>query len=65
MYNIGSWKTNPEIFEYAPEKMGFAPINCLVIEDSFTGIGSAKRANLTYVNIQISETVKYLKKQEH
>lgn len=42
-YEIGSWKPNPEIFEYAAEKMGFRPNECAVIEDSIAGIKTAKR----------------------
>ena len=37
-YEIGSWKPNPEIFEYAAMKMGFKPNQCAVIEDSMVGI---------------------------
>ena len=42
-YEIGSWKPNPEIFEYAAEKMGCLPENCLVVEDSIAGIRAAKK----------------------
>lgn len=41
-YEIGSWKPNPEIFEYAAKKMGFEVNECLVIEDSIPGIRAAK-----------------------
>ncbi|MDT0606004.1 HAD family hydrolase [Croceitalea rosinachiae] len=37
-YQIGSWKPNPEIFEYAAKKMGFKPNECAVIEDSLAGV---------------------------
>ncbi|PRX54186.1 HAD family hydrolase [Flagellimonas meridianipacifica] len=37
-YEIGSWKPNPRIFEYAAEEMGFKPNQCAVIEDSMVGI---------------------------
>lgn len=40
-YEIGSWKPNPEIFEYAAKKMGFSPSECAVIEDSIAGIRAA------------------------
>ncbi|MDG1954462.1 MAG: HAD family hydrolase [Polaribacter sp.] len=42
-YEIGSWKPNPEIFEYAAEKMGFKPNECVVIEDSMAGIIAARK----------------------
>jgi len=37
-YEIGSWKPNPKIFEYASREMGFKPNECAVIEDSIAGI---------------------------
>ena len=42
-YEIGSWKPNPKIFEYAAEKMGFEPNECVVIEDSMAGITAARK----------------------
>lgn len=42
-YEIGSWKPNPEIFEYAAKKMGYEPGECAVIEDSIAGIRAAKK----------------------
>ena len=42
-YDIGSWKPNPEIFEYAAAQMGFKPRECAVIEDSLAGIRAAKK----------------------
>lgn len=42
-YEIGSWKPNPEIFEYAAEKMGFKPEECVVVEDSLVGIKAARK----------------------
>jgi len=42
-YEIGSWKPNPEIFEYAANKMGYLPKDCLVVEDSIAGIIAAKQ----------------------
>ena len=37
-YEIGSWKPNPRIFEFASQEMGFEPNECAVIEDSIAGI---------------------------
>ena len=42
-YEIGSWKPNPEIFEYAAKQMGFKPSECAVIEDSLAGIRAGKK----------------------
>ncbi|MCK5066560.1 MAG: HAD family hydrolase [Bacteroidales bacterium] len=40
-YDIDSWKPEPGIFLYAAKKMGFAPEECVVIEDSASGIRAA------------------------
>jgi len=40
-YIVGSWKPDPGLFLYAAEKMGYLPEECLVIEDSMTGIQAA------------------------
>ncbi|MBW8682740.1 HAD family hydrolase [Chitinophaga rhizophila] len=42
-YEINSWKPDPGIFLYAAEKMGFAPAECVVIEDSKAGVIAAQR----------------------
>ena len=41
-YDIGSWKPDPEIFLFAAKEMGFTPDECIVIEDSISGIKAAK-----------------------
>jgi len=40
-YDIGSWKPDPGIFLHAAKEMGFAPEECMVIEDSDSGIRAA------------------------
>ena len=40
-YEIGSWKPEPGIFLHAAKEMGFAPEECVVIEDSASGIQAA------------------------
>jgi HAD superfamily hydrolase (TIGR01509 family) len=42
-YEIGKWKPDPGIFQYAAKKMGFDVLECLVIEDSLVGIQAAKK----------------------
>ncbi|KAF0115258.1 MAG: putative haloacid dehalogenase-like hydrolase [Hyphomonadaceae bacterium] len=39
-------KPHPDVFLFAANKMGFAPEECLVIEDSLAGIRAAKAANI-------------------
>jgi len=40
-YDIGKWKPDPGIFLHAAGGMGFAPEECVVIEDSDPGIRAA------------------------
>ena len=41
-YTIQKWKPNPAVFLWAAETMGFSPDECVVIEDSITGVEAAK-----------------------
>lgn len=40
-YDIQKWKPDPEIFLWAADTMGFKPSECVVIEDSLSGINAA------------------------
>lgn len=40
-YEINAWKPNPKLFLHAAETMGFTPNECLVIEDSMSGVKAA------------------------
>ncbi|PWV56732.1 HAD-IA family hydrolase [Chitinophaga sp. S165] len=42
-YEINSWKPDPGIFLHAAKVMGFAPDDCVVIEDSKAGVIAAHR----------------------
>ncbi len=42
-------KPAPDLFLFAAEKMGFAPKDCLVIEDSVAGIQAARTAQMSVV----------------
>lgn len=46
-YEIGSWKPEPGLFQYAAHAMGFMPNQCAVIEDSEVGIEAAIAAGMT------------------
>jgi len=46
-YEIGSWKPDPGLFQYAARAMGFVPSQCAVIEDSEVGIEAAIAAGMT------------------
>lgn len=45
-YEVGSWKPEPGLFQYAANAMGFKPSQCVVIEDSETGVEAAKTAGM-------------------
>jgi len=40
-YEINSWKPDPGIFLHAAKIMGYAPAQCVVIEDSLAGVEAA------------------------
>lgn len=42
-YAIQKWKPEPDIFLWAAKTMGFEPYECLVIEDSVSGVYAAKK----------------------
>lgn len=46
-YEIGSWKPDPGLFQYAAHAMGFVPSQCAVIEDSEVGIEATIAARMT------------------
>ena len=41
-YAIQKWKPEPDIFLWAAKTMGFKPDECLVVEDSVSGVKAAK-----------------------
>ncbi|SFO07733.1 haloacid dehalogenase superfamily, subfamily IA, variant 3 with third motif having DD or ED [Cohaesibacter marisflavi] len=48
-YVVKSWKPEPGLFLHAAKTMGYAPENCLVVEDSEVGIEAAKRAGMQHL----------------
>lgn len=45
-YEVGSWKPEPGLFQYAANAMGFIPSQCVVVEDSEVGIEAAAAAGM-------------------
>ncbi|ATG89883.1 HAD-IA family hydrolase [Methylomonas koyamae] len=45
-YEVGSWKPEPGLFQYAASAMGFMPSQCVVVEDSGVGIEAAEAAGM-------------------
>lgn len=41
-YEVGHWKPDPILFLHAAKQMGFLPEDCVVIEDSISGVTAAK-----------------------
>lgn len=42
-YAIQKWKPEPDVYLWAAKTMGFEPSECLVIEDSLSGVKGARR----------------------
>jgi HAD superfamily hydrolase (TIGR01509 family) len=45
-YEVGSWKPDPGLLQYAANAMGFMPSQCVVVEDSEVGIEAATAAGM-------------------
>jgi HAD superfamily hydrolase (TIGR01509 family) len=45
-YEVGSWKPEPGLFLHAALVMGAAPGDCVVVDDSATGVEAARRAGM-------------------
>jgi HAD superfamily hydrolase (TIGR01509 family) len=46
-YELGTWKPDPTIYLEAARDMGFAPAQCVVVEDSPTGVEAGVRAGMS------------------
>jgi len=49
-YEIGSWKPEPDLFLHAACQMKVGPDECIVVEDSPTGVEAAKAAGMTVLH---------------
>jgi HAD superfamily hydrolase (TIGR01509 family) len=49
--NVTRGKPHPDIFVYAAEQMGVPPSNCVVLEDSPSGVQAAIAADMTVIGI--------------
>jgi HAD superfamily hydrolase (TIGR01509 family) len=57
---IANPKPSPDIFMLASEKLGVEPADCLVIEDSLSGITAAKEAGMRVIAVSDGEDVNLL-----
>lgn len=48
-YEVGHWKPHPGLFLHAAEALGFAPADCLVVEDSQVGVDAGLNAGMQVV----------------
>lgn len=53
-YEIGSWKPEPELFIHAAREMGFRPEECVVVEDSLTGVKAARSAGMFVLHFSLN-----------
>ncbi|MCL5958147.1 MAG: HAD family phosphatase [Chloroflexi bacterium] len=44
--DVKEGKPDPEIFRTASDRLGIAPVACLVIEDAVAGVQAARRAGI-------------------
>jgi len=56
--DVEKGKPDPAVYLYAAEKLGVAPAECLVFEDSIIGVRAAKSAGMFVVAIPVQEDFK-------
>lgn len=59
-YTIQKWKPSPAVFLWAAETMGFSPKECVVIEDSITGVRAAKNGGFDVIGFTAHDFEKEL-----
>ena len=57
--DVAEGKPAPDLFLYAAEKMGFAPADCIVMEDSYAGLQAGLAANMPVLLYNPQWTKKY------
>ncbi|MBZ9559224.1 MULTISPECIES: HAD-IA family hydrolase [unclassified Modicisalibacter] len=50
-YTLNCWKPDPGLFQHAARGMGFAPSQCVVIDDAAVGVTAGLRAGMQVVHI--------------
>jgi len=54
-YAVNKWKPDPAVFLWAAETMGFAPKECLVVEDSPIGVKAAISGGFNVVGFTVHD----------
>ena len=62
-YDIQKWKPDPAVFLWASETMGFKPDECVVIEDSISGVKAAVNGGFDVFGFTAHDYNKELKGQ--
>ncbi len=60
-YQIGKFKPDPALFEYAARDMGFIASDCLVIDDSDAGVQAAMQGNFPVLHFNPDGQTEILK----
>jgi HAD superfamily hydrolase (TIGR01509 family) len=56
-YEVGVWKPDPGIYQFAAQDMGFAVADCIVVEDGLLGVEAGVKAGVqTYFYNCLNET---------
>lgn len=63
-YMVKAWKPEPDVFLLAAKTMGFAPKDCLVVEDSLAGITAAQNGGFDVVAYKSEFNIKELQNLE-
>lgn len=45
-YEIGAWKPDPRVYQFAAQDMGYAPAECVVVDDGLVGIEASVKAGI-------------------
>lgn len=59
-YDRQKWKPDPDLFLHAAQTMGFAPSECVVIEDSLAGVNAAVAGGFDVYGYASDRTAKQL-----
>jgi len=63
--NVNHGKPNPEIYLKVAAKLNFSPQQCIVFEDSLSGVASAQSAGCKVVGVTTTHTREELKHTDH
>jgi beta-phosphoglucomutase len=58
-------KPDPEIYIKSASSLGFAPSNCIVFEDSLSGVAAGKAAGCKVIGLTTTHTANELSESDH